>query len=157
MEKKFIVIDIDGTLSKVGSRVEELEKEPKNWTGFFERCGEDEVVEPILELTIALANFYIPVICTDRPETVREQTAKWIMEEALGKAYNLKWEDQKDSFKHEYLLMRKEFSKSNKVELLAAAGYTPENVTYVLEDNPKIVSEMREAGFTVLQVADGPK
>jgi hypothetical protein len=42
---KFIVIvDIDGTISKVGDRIKYLKQDPKDWESFYKDCFEDEPI-----------------------------------------------------------------------------------------------------------------
>ena len=42
-----ILVDIDGTISKVGDRIKYLQQEPKNWDSFYEACDEDECITTI--------------------------------------------------------------------------------------------------------------
>ena len=49
-----IVFDLDGTLANTAHRQHFLEKEPRNWDGFFEACDKDVPIWPALETLFAL-------------------------------------------------------------------------------------------------------
>jgi len=55
MEKEIVLVDIDGTISKVGDRLRYLEQKPKDWDSFYEACGEDEPIDEIIRLVRNLA------------------------------------------------------------------------------------------------------
>lgn len=150
MKKKFIVVDIDGTIAKVGDRLKYLQQVPKNWDEFYNHCDEDSVIQPIARLVDYLAVDHEIVYCTGRRESVREKTIQWIDNHM----------DFAGSFGGEInLLMRKDndwrHDTEVKPEMLAKHGYTPENVWFILEDRDSMVAKWRELGFTCLQVADG--
>ena len=41
MKKDIVIVDIDGTIAKVGDRLKYLQQEPKDWDSFYEHCNED--------------------------------------------------------------------------------------------------------------------
>ena len=74
-----IVFDLDGTLSLVGDRVKELQKDPPDWDAFYERCGEDEPNVPILMLcNNLLEDGHRITIVTGRREGVFKKTVRWL-------------------------------------------------------------------------------
>lgn len=148
--KKVIVVDIDGTIAKVGDRLKYLQQVPKNWDEFYEHCDEDKPIQPIVDLVDQLAVDNEIVYCTGRRESVRRKTEIWI-DNHMGFA---------GSFAGELnLLMRKDndwrHDTEVKPEMLTKAGYSPENVWFILEDRDSMVNKWRELGYTCLQVADG--
>ncbi len=42
-----VVVDIDGVLSDAARRQHYLEDPWPNWRGFFDACGEDQVIEEV--------------------------------------------------------------------------------------------------------------
>ena len=46
-QKNFIIVDTDGTVSKVGDRLKYLQQEKKDWDAFYEHCDEDEPIGDI--------------------------------------------------------------------------------------------------------------
>lgn len=148
--KNTIVVDIDGTIAKVGDRLKYLQQEKKDWDAFYEHCDEDTVIQPIARLVDCLAVEHEIVYCTGRRESVREKTIQWI-DKHLGFAGSFAGELK--------LLMRKDNDwrpdTEVKPELLAKNGYTPDNVWFILEDRDSVVTKLRSLGFRVLQVDDG--
>jgi hypothetical protein len=150
MKKNIIIVDIDGTVSKVGNRLKYLQQSPKDWDSFYEACNEDNPIESICNLIKGLDTHpyvsYELVFCTGRRESVREKTEEWI-DNRIGLLFEYK------------LLMRKngDFRHDTEVkpELLKEAGISIDNIAFILEDRNSMVKKWRELGFTCLQVADG--
>lgn len=142
-----IVVDIDGTIAKVGDRLKYLQQEKKDWDAFYEHCDEDE---PIDEMCQLVADLFVLgrdiVFCTGRRESVREKTRNWLTQNVIS------------TFNDE-LLMRKDgdwrHDTEVKPELLQKAGITPDDVYFILEDRDSMVAKWRELGYRCLQVADG--
>lgn len=147
MSKHIIVVDIDGTIAKVGDRLKYLQQEKKDWDAFYEHCDEDE---PIDEMCQLVADLFVLgrdiVFCTGRRESVREKTRNWLTQNVIST-----YDDE--------LLMRKDgdWRRDTEVkpELLAKAGITPDDVYFILEDRDSMVAKWRELGYRCLQVADG--
>lgn len=147
MSKNIVVVDIDGTIAKVGDRLKYLQQVPKNWDAFYEHCDEDEPIEDMICLVTDLYEMgYEIVFCTGRRESVREKTKEWLF-------WNVIASDDDN------LLMRKDgdwrHDTEVKPELLEKAGYSIEDVFLILEDRDSMVAKWRELGYRCLQVADG--
>ena len=145
--RNIIVVDIDGTIAKVGDRLKYLQQEKKDWDAFYEHCDEDE---PIDEMCQLVADLFVLgrdiVFCTGRRESVREKTSNWLTQNVFS-TYDSE------------LLMRKDgdwrHDTEVKPELLQKAGITPDKVYFILEDRDSMVAKWRELGYRCLQVADG--
>ena len=74
MAKKIVIIDIDGTISKVGDRLKYLQQTPTDWDSFYEACFEDEPIIEVIELVKHLEQKYQILYCTGRRESVRKIT-----------------------------------------------------------------------------------
>lgn len=148
MSKNIVVVDIDGTIAKVGDRLKYLQQEKKDWDAFYEHCDEDEPIEDMCHLVSDLSClcYYDIVFCTGRRESVRGKTSKWLLEN-IG------------VYKKDTLLMRKDGDWRHdievKPELLQKAGITPDDVYFILEDRDSMVAKWRELGYRCLQVNDG--
>jgi len=145
--KKVVVVDIDGTITKVGDRLKYLKCKPKDWDSFYNNCFEDEPVKNICDLVCALSlDGYRIAFCTGRRGSCREQTLKWIDK-------YLKLEAPY------FLLMREDGDHRHdtevKPELLIRAGIDFHSIALVLEDRNSMVGKWRELGLTCLQVAEG--
>jgi acid phosphatase class B len=145
MQKKIVVVDIDGTVSKVGDRLKYLQQEKKDWNSFYEHCDEDEPIDDMCQL---VADLFVLgndiVFCTGRRESVRQKTEEWL-DENIGVEYTL--------------LMRKDgdwrHDTEVKPELLSKAGIEPEDVYFILEDRDSMVAKLRELGYRCIQVDEG--
>ena len=147
--KKVVIVDIDGTISKVGERLKYLNQEPKDWDSFYNDCFEDE---PIIEMVDLVYDLYLQryqlVFCTGRRESCREKTINW---------FNKYFEPE--IAKHSKLLMRpnKDHRHDSEIkpELLKNAGIELDSIAFVLEDRNSMVKKWRELGLICLQVAEG--
>lgn len=145
--KNTIIVDIDGTIAKVGDRLKYLQQEKKDWDSFYEHCDEDEPIKDIIELIeLMQIHEYNIVFCTGRRESVRKKTEDWLFKNI--------W-----CLREYKLLMRKDgdwrHDTEVKPELLTNAGITPDDVWFVLEDRDSMVAKLRSLGFRVLQVSEG--
>ena len=143
--KETVIVDIDGTVAKVGGRLKYLQEEPKNWDSFYEHCDEDEPIQDIIQLVRTFYRCgYKLVFCTGRRESVRKKTEDWI-EKYIGlKPYSYS------------LLMRRDNDWRNDTIVKPSMLDIPAgDVLLVLEDRTSMVKRWRELGYTCLQVNDG--
>ncbi len=120
-----VVFDIDGVLSDAAGRQHFLERGRRDWTAFFEACGDDPVIEEVARLLELLDPALQIVLLTGRPLRVRPQTLAWL------ERYRLRWD---------LLVMRDrgDYShvttfKRHAVGQLRAAGF---DLRLALEDDP---------------------
>lgn len=149
--KNKVIVDIDGTLSKVGDRLKYLHQKPADWDAFYNNCFEDEPIKEICELVENLSYEYDVFFCTGRIESVRSHTVNWlrINVEPLRRPG---WIDK-------HLIMRPDgdFRHDTEVkpEQLKKAGIDLEDIAFVLEDRNSMVAKWRELGIRCLQVNEG--
>lgn len=149
---KFVVVDIDGTIARVGDRLKYLRQTPKDYEAFYNACDEDEVIIPIADLVDTLTCHYDIVFCTGRKEYCYAKTYEWLKNYILG-----------SNTKNSPLLMRSKNDNRHDVEVkpelllrwMKENHYTQENIAFILEDRTSMVNKWRELGFTCLQVANG--
>ena len=150
-QKKIVVVDIDGTIAKVGDRLKYLEQVPKDWDAFYAACDEDKPILPIMVLVNILAKTYDIVFCTGRRESEREKTRAWIVDN-MGFNTDINYHTvpivmrQDGDFRHDIDVKPEEMMRS---------GFPIETIAYVLEDRNSMVAMWRQLGLTCLQVADG--
>ncbi len=146
MTKK-VIVDIDGTISKIGDRLKYLNQDPPDWDQFYAHCDEDEPIQPIIDLLEDIDFFHDIYFFTGRRESCRAKTEQWIYD-------YLHWEN--DNYK---MYMRRDGDHRHdtevKPEFLDQAKLNIANVAFILEDRNSMVKKWRELGFTCLQVCDG--
>lgn len=147
MSTNIVVVDIDGTIAKVGDRLKYLQQDKKDLDSFYEHCDEDEPIKDMCRLVTDLYEMGCEIVfCTGRRESVREKTKEWLF-------WNVIASDDPN------LLMRKDgdwrHDTEVKPELLKKACITPDKVYFILEDRDSMVAKWRELGYRCLQVADG--
>ena len=63
--KDTVIVDIDGTISKVGERLKYLKQDPPDWDSFYADCFEDEPVPEIIKMVDDLYEEYNRIVfCT---------------------------------------------------------------------------------------------
>jgi len=81
-----VVFDIDGVLSDAAGRQHYIESGRRDWTAFFEACGDDPVIEEIARLLELLDSSLAVILLTGRPHRVQPQTLAWLHR------YGLRWD-----------------------------------------------------------------
>jgi acid phosphatase class B len=145
MEKNIIVVDIDGTITKVGDRLKYLQQKPKDWDSFYEHCDEDEPVMEIIDMVDILSERYKIVFCTGRRESVREKTQEWMNDFFINIDDPIIIMRSNNDYRHD-TEMKPELLQKH-VDL--------KDVSFILEDRDSMVQKWRGLGLTCLQVADG--
>jgi hypothetical protein len=141
--RQIVIVDIDGTVAKVGERLKYLQMEKPDYDKFYASCFEDEPIQEIVDLVDNLQGIYEIVFCTGRREEVREVTERWLERNGLfGKVLMRPNKDHR----HDTIV---------KPEQLKKAGIKIKDVHFVLEDRNSMVSKWRKMGLICLQVADG--
>ena len=142
--KNIVVVDIDGTIAKVGDRRKYItDQNPRDYDAYYEHVGEDEPIKEIIAIVQALSYKNHIVFCTGRAARCRTQTIEWL-DKYFIRGYNL--------------LMRKDGDHRHDVDvkpqLLQRASIYPNQVLCILEDRSSMVRKWRELGYRCLQVAD---
>ena len=142
--KHYVVVDIGGTISKVGDRVKCLESTPKDWDSFYARCGEDLPNEDVLACVKALQCIYTIILLSGRRESCRKDTLDWLRKYDIDADFVLLRKD--NDHRHDTIV---------KPEILLNFLGSYDEVAFVLEDRTSVVKKWRELGLTCLQVAEG--
>ena len=148
---KYVIVDIDGTISKVGDRIKHLQSDPKDWDSFYERCDEDEPIYPVIDLVRYLSKEYEIIFLSGRKESCRKKTDEWISK-YVGINYRCLW--LRDDTDHRHDIYGKP-EILEEMEYVTGKHFCRENIAFILEDRTSMVKKWRELGYTCLQVADG--
>jgi len=81
-----VVFDMDGVLSDASTRQHYLEYPRRDWEGFFQACGDDELIDEVGRLLHCLDDELKIVLLTARPMRVQRQTLGWL------DRYELRWD-----------------------------------------------------------------
>ena len=139
-----VVFDIDGVLSDAAGRQHFLESGRRDWTSFFEACGDDPLTEEVARLLDLLDPSLVIVLLTARPAWVRPQTLAWLHR------YGLRWD----------LLVMRDFGdygaarefKRRSVRELREAGF---ELALSFEDDRRNVAMFRDEGIPSVYIHSG--
>lgn len=143
-KKRCYLFDIDGTLADLTHRLHHIQKEPKDWNGFFEGCADDAPIYHIIRLAEALSFTDDIVFVSGRSDRVRQPTELWLERYGIGGAP---------------LYMRKDgdhrpdnLVKAELLDQIRADGFEP---IMAFDDRDQVVKMWREKGVPCAQVAEG--
>jgi hypothetical protein len=137
------LMDIDGTLADISHRLHYIQKDPKDWDGFFDACSGDAPIGHMIDLCRSLAQFSPIVFVSGRSERCRADTKTWLDEYSLyGDLYMRKDGDHRPDYQ-----VKKEL-----LDRIRADGFEPR---MVFEDRAQVVEMWRENGIPCAQVAEG--
>jgi hypothetical protein len=143
IKKEIIIVDIDGTIAKVGDRLKYLLMYPPDYDKFYASCFDDEPIQEMVDLVDNLQGAYRLVFCTGRREEVRDVTEKWLHRNGLFG--DLLMRPNKDH-RHDTEV---------KPEQLINSGIKLQEIAFVLEDRDSMVKKWRSLGLRCLQVDYG--
>ena len=150
MNKNIVICDIDGTISRVGERLQYLQQTPPDWDSFYDDCFDDEPIEEMCALVRHLHKVgYRIIFCTGRRESVRDKTEAWIKKHVSS------------NFAIPHILMRPSSDHRHdtevKPELLERHLSEQERaqIAFILEDRDSMVEKWRDIGYICIQVARG--
>lgn len=149
MEKRIIVVDIDGTLSVVGQRRRFIEQEPKDWERFYMDDFNDLPIRDICDFVRHMAKTCEIIFCTSRSECVRQKTQLWLQRNLLlsPRDYTLIMRpagDTRPDFVSKLVAFTNETTPDERAR-----------VAFVLEDSACMAAMWRHHGFRCFHVADG--
>ncbi|KOV87967.1 hypothetical protein ADL03_05880 [Nocardia sp. NRRL S-836] len=131
-------MDIDGTVADVRHRLHLLDSDsPAKWTDFFDAAGHDPVLSDGAELAHELAVDHDIVWLTGRPVRLAELTRRWLAEQGLPPGELVM---QPHGDKRPARLVKLE----RVLELQQRRA-----VALVVDDDPRVVNQLREAGLPV--------
>ena len=148
--KKYLVVDLDGTLCDSSHRVHFLEQEPKDWDSFYAGIADDPINWHIDKLVKCCYyeedSQYDLVFLTGRSDKHRKITEDWLFEHGYySDMYDLFMRTTND-WRPDHIV---------KLELAKANNITPDNVEFILEDRNQVVNMWRTEGYKCLQVSEG--
>lgn len=147
--KKYVIFDLDGTLSLINGRERHISGKNKNWKNFFFECDNDLPNFPVIELFKFYRDLtdYTTIIITGRSDEVKEKTLKWLKRfDCLPKNIDYIFMRKKNDFRGDIIF---------KSEVINKLNITHENTIVVFEDRDRMVQFWRENNFNCFQVSNG--
>ena len=139
-----VVFDIDGVLSDAAGRQHFLERGRRDWTAFFEACGDDPVIEEIARLLELLDPSLSVILLTGRPQRVQAQTLAWL------RRYGLRWDLLVMRARGDYAQVTS--FKESTVHQLRAFGF---DLLLAFEDDPSNHAMYVRAGVPCVYIHSG--
>ena len=139
-----VVFDIDGVLSDAAGRQHFLDRGRRDWTSFFEACGDDLVIEEVARLLELLDPSLAVILLTGRPQRVQPQTLAWL------KRYGLRWDLLVMRSRGDYAQVTS--FKQGVVEDLRAHGF---DLRLAFEDDPSNHAMYVAAGIPCVYIHSG--
>lgn len=145
-----VIFDLDGTLADLTHRRHFVATKPKNWKAFFAGVERDAVIEPIAMVARFFAQANRVVICSGRPDDLRDKTESWLHENVWG---SHKW------LRHSGLYMRAagdhradDIVKEELLDRIISDGFRPQ---LAFDDRDRVVKMWRRRGIRCAQVDEG--
>jgi hypothetical protein len=152
MNKKIILVDIDGTVADSSKRLKKVgfdpSKPPNEWPKKWGDVSKDLPIKPIVDLVGYLQYKYETFYVTIRDIGEQEKTVKWLNKHKLFA-----------DLAHTYCIgditgqtpdvtsLKKDFVEKTLVDLKLR-----DNIAFAIEDSPKMIEMYRDLGITCLDV-----
>ena len=147
-KSRYIVFDIDGTISDATHRLQFAYM--KEWDKFNEMAVQDPVIVKMADLMRCIGWMENVILCTGRSEKFRYVTQDWLKDAELDASYEDLLMRPEGDFRPDYEV---------KLELLERRFGGKEgvlrNVWLAIDDRDQVVEAFRNYGLTVLQPANG--
>ncbi|MFF3463596.1 hypothetical protein [Streptomyces sp. NPDC002619] len=134
-----VVFDLDNTLADTAHRQRFLERQPRDWDGFFAAAPQDPPLAEGLALAKESARECEVVYLTGRPERCRRDTLDWLAAQRLphGRVFMRRDADRRPA-RHSKLETLRRLARDREVRLL-------------VDDDELVCDAAERAGFTVLR------
>lgn len=146
MQKKIVIVDIDGTLSFLDHRLHYIKGKSQDWNAFYKACPKDEPNEPMIHLVQALhATGHEVIIVSGRSDIVFKETVAWL--DKYEVPFDQIYLRQEGIYTKDYKLKKRLIFQTLKIK--------PEKILLVLEDRTSVVEMWRSMGIMTLQNCRG--
>ena len=148
--KKFIILDLDGTVSNHDHRFHLAQE--KKWDEYHGKCDEDAPYQDVLQMLHAVIQSSAAkiIVCTGRNEAHRDKTVEWLAKFRIETTAVLMRAD--DDFRKSSVIKIEQLEK-----YFTSKQHVMDNVLLVLEDRAILTEEFRKYGLPCWQIRDGGK
>lgn len=133
MTKKVAIIDIDGTISDPSHRLHYILNEPKNYDEFYAKAKEDLPITSMLNFVKDISKQYYIVFLTGRPERIRKDTVKWLVDNGCDYRFKLIMRKNHD-YRQDYKYKLEHIVKIKRVKEIAIAIDDRDSVLEMLQN-----------------------
>ena len=146
-ERAIAVVDIDGTIARMGDRARILDTYPIDWDKFYADPFNDEPIKNVCYFVKLLHKECDIIFCTSRSEKVRQKTQSWLKKhlDMDPSDYGLIMRPTNDE-RPDYI---------SKIDCFFNETTDEERsrVRFVIEDSLTVAWHWRQKGFTTYQVS----
>jgi len=143
MDKRTVIVDIDGTLADISHRRHHIEGKRKRWGKFFRDMDKDLPIPEIASKVRQLSQNHTIILVSGRPDDYRAVTEQWL---------------KKHKIPYQKLYMRKsgDFRPDDIVKQEILNDHLrKEDIKLVIDDRPRVIRMWRENGLEVEDVGEG--
>lgn len=146
MNKKIVILDLDGTVADCSHRLHFIEGYNRKYQEFYDAIPDDSPIKHIIDLVRALnqTGEYLVLAVTGRPITHLRETQLWLNKEFVP--FSALFMRPEGDFRKDYVV------KKEILEQIRAEYGEP---AFALDDRSSVVNMWRENGVPCLQVAPG--
>lgn len=145
-EKKFVIVDLDGTLCDTRHRDEFAEA--RDWDAFHARLGDDPIRESVAAVVRWAHDSGLTVIAiTGRPERYRTRTIDWMHEARVAHCISALFMRGDDDFRKAPAV-----KESVLVELFGSVEHAAHEILFAIEDDDRLVEFYRGIKIDCFQV-----
>jgi hypothetical protein len=139
---EYVVFDLDGTIANIDHRRALVEKLPKDWDAFYQKCKDDVPVTHVIRMMMLLAGAgYRIHIWSGRSDIVMPETKAWLAD--YGVPYHQLMMRPADDYTPDVKLKEKWLSLQMQYP------------AWVFDDRDSVVDMWRRRGIPCYQVARG--
>jgi phosphatidate phosphatase APP1 len=143
MEKKTVIVDIDGTLADISHRKHHVAGRRKRWGKFFREMDKDLPIPEVAAKVRQLSQDHTIILVSGRPEDYREVTEEWLRRHKIP--YQQLFLRRSGDFRADDIV---------KQEILDR-HLRKEDIKLVIDDRPRVIRMWRANGLEVEDVGDG--
>lgn len=146
MNKKIIILDLDGTVADCTHRLHHIKGENRDYKAFYDALVDDKPIQHIIDIVKALhlSQEYMIFVVTGRPITHLRETQLWLNEHFVP--FHAVFMRPENDFRKDYIVKKEILDK------IRNEFWEP---TAVLDDRQSVCDMWRENGVPCLQVAPG--
>lgn len=146
MNKKIVILDLDGTVADCNHRLHFIEGHNRDYQAFYDGIPDDKSIDHIIDLVRALyqSGEYSILAVTGRPITHLRETQIWLDQNFVP--YDAIFMRPEGDFRKDFVV---------KKEILEEIRKNFGEPAFALDDRSSVVKMWRENGVPCLQVAPG--